>query len=141
MFAALPVRPEFPRAAVQASLFSLEGNEPVGPRQRLAVAPDELRLVVERVNLAARPGAENHQHLLRLGPGMRAPRRVRPGRHDVRPDRRLGRPGTEQLAKRNPAQPHAGGHQKPPPAKQWQRLIVGLLFHALRAGINMICAA
>ena len=121
LFAALTVRPERPWAPVQASLFALKGDEAAGSRQGLAVAPDELRLVVEGVNLAARPGAENHQHLLRLGPCVRVSGGIRSGRHDVRPERRLGRPGAEQLAKRDPAQPHAGVHQKLPPAKQRPR--------------------
>ena len=121
LFAALAVRPKRPRAAIEATLFSLKSNQLVGTRQRLAMALDEFRLVVEGVNLAARPRAENHQHLLRLGPVVRVPCGVRLGRNDVGPERRLGRLGAEQLAKRDPAQPHAGVHQKLPPAKQRPR--------------------
>ena len=114
----MTVRLERPRAPVQASLFALKGDEAVGSRQGLAVATDELRLVVEGVNLAAGPRAENHQHLLRLGPCVCVSGGIRACRHDVRPERRLGRPGAEQLGKRYPAQSHAGVHQKLPTAKQ-----------------------
>ena len=58
----------------QVAVGALEGDELLAAGQRLAVALDQFRLVVQRVEMAARAGAEDVQDALRLGREVRRPR-------------------------------------------------------------------
>ena len=93
--ARLPARLEFPVRLHEVAVLALKGDELVPPGHRLAVALDQLRLVIPRVQMAQRAGAKDHQHILRLGREMRRARRVGMLRRPVRTNGRFVR--AEQL--------------------------------------------
>ncbi len=76
---ALTTRPKFPQRLSQVSIGPLEGNELFVARQRFSVESDQLRLVIERVDLAERTGAKNDNHVGRFGREVGRPRCVRIG--------------------------------------------------------------
>jgi hypothetical protein len=62
--AARATRAELVARASEVTVLTLEGDELIGARHRLAVAADEFGFVVERVEMAQRAGAEDHQDVL-----------------------------------------------------------------------------
>ena len=58
----------------QVAVLPLERDEPLVPRHRLAVVTDQVRLVIERIDMAERPGAEDDQDVLRPRLEVRGPR-------------------------------------------------------------------
>ena len=114
-FARLPARFELPWAPGEIALCPLKCFQPLCARHRQAIALDQFRLVVERVELTARARAENHENILRCRSEVRWPSRERLGRID----RRRGRASLRQqsLARQKTgqgytAQPLTGTAQK-----------------------------
>ena len=64
----------------------MKGDEALGAGHGLAVAFDEFGLVVKRIDLADRSGAEDHQHALGTGLEVGEARGVGVCRLDVGPD-------------------------------------------------------
>ena len=58
----LAFRAKFPGTFCEVSLLALKRDEALGAGHGLPVAFDEFGLVVKRVHLADRSGAEDHQH-------------------------------------------------------------------------------
>jgi len=65
--ARLAARFEFPGALGEVALLALERQQLLSSRHRLTVTSDQLGLIVERVDLAARTGAEDHEDVLGFG--------------------------------------------------------------------------
>ena len=88
--AALAARPEFPGAAGEHPLFALKRDQSISPWQRLTVPREQLGLVVKRIELAAGPRTENHEHVLGTGREVWFTGRERPRRVNQRTDRLFG---------------------------------------------------
>jgi hypothetical protein len=91
--AALAPRLELPLRLDEVALFTLERDELAAARHRhrRVVQADELRLVVERVDVGEGARAEDQEHVLRLRGEVRLTRCVRPRGVDGRADRALAR--------------------------------------------------
>jgi len=63
-FPALAARPEFPGTAGERPLFTLEGDELFGAGQRPAMVANQVRFVIEGIELAAGTTAKDDQHVL-----------------------------------------------------------------------------
>ncbi len=109
--AAFTSRLKLPRALCHIALLSLKRNQLIRTGQRLAVAGDQFRLVVKRVDMTAGPRAEDHDNSLRRRRKVRLPRRKRPRGINVRPDRRLPADATLRLLIR-PQQPLLRQHHR-----------------------------
>ena len=90
-FARLPARFELPWASGEITLCPLECFQSLRTRHRLPVTFDQLRFVVERVELAACARAENHQDVFRRRSKMRRPGCEWLGRIDRRSGRAIFR--------------------------------------------------
>ena len=78
-------------------MLALEGDQLLLAGHRLAVALDQLGLVVPGIEVAARPGAEDHEHPL----GLR--REVRRARRERRFRQMGGRMGVDSESASKPA--------------------------------------
>ena len=78
-FFALAAWPECPERLREVAVRALKRDELFIAGQRLAVSPDQFRLVIERVHVAQRAGAEYLNHALGLRHKMCGPRCVRFG--------------------------------------------------------------
>ena len=81
--AGFATRCEFPGASCEHSLLTLERQQVFRARQGFAVLLDQLRLVIEGVNLAAGSGTEYHQYVPGRGFVMGITRRKRPAGIDL----------------------------------------------------------
>ena len=73
-FAGLAARFECPVWSCKVPVLALKGDQFVAAGQRLAVALDELGLVVPCIDMAQRARRENHQNVLGFGGESRPPR-------------------------------------------------------------------
>src|SRR5436190_1420059 len=71
-FAALSARPEAPARLGQVALLPLKSYR--GRWHWLAIAANQLRLVIERIEVANRTRAKDHEDPARLGRDVRRPR-------------------------------------------------------------------
>src|SRR5262249_50890097 len=86
-----------PRTAEEVAVTALEGDDTAGARQRLAVTADQLRLVLEGVEVADGAGAED----LEDAPGLRG---------EVRPPPLIGGAGLVGEERGERDAPQTGAH-------------------------------
>ena len=124
--AALTAGTELPRALVQCTLLALEGDELLGAGHGLTMATDQLRLVIEGVELAAGAATKDHQHILGARREVRLARTIRPTGLDGRaeglwPTGRFSQKTlpTQKMGQGNGSQAQTGVAEEATPIQQW----------------------
>jgi hypothetical protein len=97
---ALAARSKFPGALCQVPLCSLESDQSVRSGHRLSVPTDQLRLVIERVEMTAGSGAEDHDNIFRSRRKVCITSGERPRRIDLRSNWRLAADGRFGIVRR-----------------------------------------
>ena len=110
-----------PQRPFQVPVLALEGDQSFVARQRLAVALDQLGLVIERIDLAEGPGTEDDDHVPGPRPVVARPGRGRPGRVDGR-SRLQSAVGIQQAGQGHRAQSPRGVTEEPATIEQGQGL-------------------
>ena len=73
----LPLGLKSQRGLIRLPFFTLKRDEFIEARHRLAMALEQLRLIVPRFEMAARSRAEYHQYVLGFGGEVRLPWQIR----------------------------------------------------------------